>query len=161
MALSLTVDDVSSISKENDVWRVIVKVVRKWMTPNFDRSKLPNSMELVLMDAKGDRIHGKVQRTHVYKFNPLLVEGRVYMLSHFSIGDSALDFRTTTHTHRIIFGFDSVVQTLTDDPITKSPCSFVYVSDLMSNDQDQTLLVDVIGILTGHSGEQEFEKIIK
>ncbi|XP_057446990.1 uncharacterized protein LOC130738836 [Lotus japonicus] len=158
MALSLTVDDVSSISKEKDVWGVIVKVVRKWMTPSFDRSKLPNSMELVLMDAKGDRIHGTVQRTHVYKFNPLLVEGRVYMLSHFSVGDSALDFRTTTHAHRIIFGFDSVVQTLTDDPITKSPYSFVSVSDLMFNHPDQTLLVDVIGILTGQSGEQEFEK---
>ncbi|XP_057432702.1 uncharacterized protein LOC130725497 [Lotus japonicus] len=158
MALSLTVDDVSSISKEKDVWGVIVKVVRKWMTPSFDRSKLPNSMELVLMDAKGDRIHGTVQRTHVYKFNHLLVDGRVYMLSHFSVGDSALDFRTTTHAHRIIFGFDSVVQTLTDDPITKSPYSFVSVSDLMFNHPDQTLLVDVIGILTGHSGEQEFEK---
>ncbi|XP_057434429.1 uncharacterized protein LOC130727339 [Lotus japonicus] len=83
MALSLTVDDVSSISKEKDVWRVTVKVVRKWMTPSFDRSKLPNSMKLVLMDAKGDRIHGIVQRTHVYKFNPLLVEGRI---RHYVIG---------------------------------------------------------------------------
>ncbi|XP_057425812.1 uncharacterized protein LOC130719194 [Lotus japonicus] len=156
MALSLTVDDVSSISKEKDVWRVTVKVVRKCMTPSFDRSKLPNSMELVLMDAKGDRIHGTVQRTHVYKFNPLLVEG--YMFSHFSVGDSPLDFRTTTHAHRIIFGFDSVVQTLTDVPITKSPYSFVSVYDIMFNDPDQTLLFDVIGILTGHSGEQEFEK---
>ncbi|XP_057457662.1 uncharacterized protein LOC130748460 [Lotus japonicus] len=158
MALSLTFDDVPSISKEKDVWRVIVKVVRKWMTPSFDRSKLPNSMELVLMDAKGDRIHGTVQRTHVYEFNPLLVEGRVYMLSHFNVGDSPLDFRTTTHAHRIIFGFDSVVQILTDVPITKSPYSFVSVSDIMFIDPDQTLLVDVIGILTGHSGEQEFEK---
>ncbi|XP_057425018.1 uncharacterized protein LOC130718442 [Lotus japonicus] len=52
MALSLTVDDVFSISKEKDVWRVIVKVVRKWITSSFDRSKLPNSMELVLIDAK-------------------------------------------------------------------------------------------------------------
>ncbi|XP_057425647.1 uncharacterized protein LOC130719012 [Lotus japonicus] len=155
MALSLTVDDVSSISKEKEVWRVIVKVVRKWMTPSFDRSKLPNLMELVLMDAKGDRIHITVQRTHVYKFNPLLVEGRVYMLSHFSVGDSALDFRTTAHAHWIIIGFDSVVQTLTDDLITKSPYSFVSVSDIMFNDPDQTLIV---GILTGHSGEQEFEK---
>ncbi|XP_057438385.1 replication protein A 70 kDa DNA-binding subunit C-like [Lotus japonicus] len=154
----LTVDDVSSISKEKDVWRVIVKVVRKWMTPSFDRSKLPNSMELVLMDAKGDRIHDIVQRTHVYKFNPLLVEGQVYMLSHFSVGDSPLDFRTMTHAHRIIFGFDSVVQTLTDVPITKSPYSFVSVYDIMFNDPDQTLLADVIEILTGHSGEQEFEK---
>ncbi|XP_057428641.1 uncharacterized protein LOC130722065 [Lotus japonicus] len=93
-------------TQEKDVSRVTVKVARKWMAPSFDRSKLPNSMELVLMDAKGDRIHGTVQRTHVYKFNPLLVEGRVYMLSHFSVGDSPLDFR----------------------------------------------------ILTGHSGEQEFEK---
>ncbi|XP_057416088.1 uncharacterized protein LOC130710753 [Lotus japonicus] len=158
MALSLTVDDVASISKEKDVRRVTVKVVRKWMTPSFDRSKRPNSMELVLMDAKGDRIHGTVQRTHVYKFNPLLVEGRVYMLSHFSVGDSPLDFRTTTHAHRIIFGFESVVQSLIDVPITKSPYSFVFVSDIMFNDPDQTLLVDVIGILTGHSGEQEFEK---
>ncbi|XP_057452224.1 uncharacterized protein LOC130744047 [Lotus japonicus] len=142
MALSLTVDDVSSISEEKDVWRVTVKVVRKWMTPSFDRSKLPNSMELVLMDAKGDRIHGTVQRTHVYKFNPLLVEGRVYMFSHFSVGDSPLDFRTTTHAHKIIFGFDSVVQTLTDVPITKSPYSFVSVYDIMFNDPDQTLLFE-------------------
>ncbi|XP_057443804.1 uncharacterized protein LOC130735953 [Lotus japonicus] len=128
MALSLIVDDVSSISKEKDVWRVIVKVVRKWLTPCFDRSKLPNSMVLVLMDAEGEKIHGTVRRTHVYKFQPLLVEGRVYMLSYFTVGDSAPDFHTRSHAYKIIFEFDSAVQTLTDVPIAMSPYSFVRVS---------------------------------
>lgn len=45
-------DDVSSVSKEKDVWKVIVKVVRLWLTPNFNGLKLPNSIELVLMEAK-------------------------------------------------------------------------------------------------------------
>ncbi|KAL6494609.1 hypothetical protein OROGR_031409 [Orobanche gracilis] len=106
----------------------------------------------------GDKIHATVRRTHVYKFSPLLVEDRVYMLSYFIVDDCARDFRTTAHGYKIIFDFNSVVQTLTDVPITKSPYSFVSVSDIMFNDPDQTLLVDLIGILTGHSGEQEFEK---
>ncbi|XP_057424609.1 uncharacterized protein LOC130718117 [Lotus japonicus] len=96
-------------------------------------------MELILIDAKGDKIHGTVRRTHVYKFNPLLVEGRVYMLSYFTVGDNVLDFRTTSHPHKIIFELDSVVQTQTDVSITKIPYSFVYVSDIMFTDPYQIL----------------------
>ncbi|KAL6516286.1 hypothetical protein OROGR_019591 [Orobanche gracilis] len=141
MALSLPIDDVSAISKEKNEFKIIVEVVQRWLTQSYDHTKRHNTLELVLMDAKGDKIHATVRRTHVYKFSPLLVEDRVYMLSYFIVDDCARDFRTTTHGYKIIFDFNSVVQTLTDVLITKSPNSFVSVSDIMFNDPDQTLLV--------------------
>ncbi|XP_057418859.1 uncharacterized protein LOC130713074 [Lotus japonicus] len=59
-------------------WRILVKVVRIWYSQGFSTSKLPLSLELVLMDDKGSKIHAIIKKTLMYKFEKLLVEGNVY-----------------------------------------------------------------------------------
>ncbi|XP_057415724.1 uncharacterized protein LOC130710458 [Lotus japonicus] len=45
-------DEVSKISQEKEDWKITVKVIRKWLAEGFKGSKIPNSLEMVLMDAK-------------------------------------------------------------------------------------------------------------
>nr|AFK36314.1 unknown [Lotus japonicus] len=156
--MAIKVDDVSDVNNSKDTWNIVTKVVRLWVSPSFSGGKLPFSMELVLMDSKGCQIHASVRKTLVYRFHPLLTEGRVYQISYFGVGDNLGDFRTTTHQFKINFHIHTKVKEIGNCPITKSPYSFISLSEIMFNDPDPSYLMDIIGILTGSSGEQEYEK---
>ncbi|KAL6541697.1 hypothetical protein OROGR_011183 [Orobanche gracilis] len=71
------VDDVSVVTASNDTWNIVTKVIRLWVSPSFSGGKLPFSMELVLMDSKGCKIHASVRKTLVYRFKPLLTEATI------------------------------------------------------------------------------------
>ncbi|KAL6548455.1 hypothetical protein OROGR_008876 [Orobanche gracilis] len=156
--MAIKVDDVSVVTASKDTWNIVTKVIRLWVSPSFSGGKLPFSMELVLMDFKGCKIHASVRKTLVYRFKPLLTEGHVYQISYFGVGDNVGDFRTTSHQFKINFHIHTIVKEITNTPITKSPYSFKSLSEIMFNDPDSSYLIDIIGILTGSSGEQEFEK---
>ncbi|KAL6493899.1 hypothetical protein OROGR_031808 [Orobanche gracilis] len=128
--MAIKVDDVSGVTASKDTWNIITK---------------------------GCKIHASVRRTLVYMFKPLLTEGHVYQISYFGVGDNIGDFRTTSYQFKINFHIH-IVKEITNTPITKSPYSFMPPSEIMFNDPDSSYLVDIIGILTGSSGEQEFEK---
>ncbi|KAL6534867.1 hypothetical protein OROGR_013542 [Orobanche gracilis] len=156
--MAIKVDDVSVVTASKDTWNIVTKVIRLWVSPSFSGGKLPFSMELVLMDSKGCKIHASVRKTLVYRFKPLLTEGHVYQISYFGVGDNVGDFRTTSHQFKINFHIHTIVKEITNTPITKSLYSFKPLSEIMFNDPDSSYLIDIIGILTGSSGEQEFEK---
>ncbi|XP_057419002.1 uncharacterized protein LOC130713232 [Lotus japonicus] len=156
--MAVKVDDLSIIDSSKEAWNIVVKVIRLWVSPNFGGRKLPFSMELVLMDAKGTKIHASVKKTLVYLFQPLLTGGRVYNISYFGVGENGGEFKTTSHPFKLNFHKHTSVRLETKIAISKSPYSCTPLSDIMFRDPDSSFLVDVIGILTGSSGEQEFEK---
>ncbi|KAL6526977.1 hypothetical protein OROGR_016067 [Orobanche gracilis] len=154
--MTIKVDDVSVVTASKDTWNIVTKVIRLWVSPSFSGGKLPFSMELVLMDSKLQ--DSCFRKTLVYRFKPLLTEGHVYQISYFGVGDNVGDFRTISHQFKINFHIHTIVKEITNTPITKSPYSFKPLSEIMFNDPDSSYLIDIIGILTGSSGEQEFEK---
>ncbi|XP_057426364.1 replication protein A 70 kDa DNA-binding subunit B-like [Lotus japonicus] len=156
--MSLRVDDVSKIDASKETWAIVVKVVRLWLTPSYSGSKLPSSLEMVLMDSKGCKIHASIRRTLVYRFKNQLLEGRVYQISFFGVCENDGDFRTTPHPYKVNFQMHTSVRLMANTPITGKPFTFMPLSDVVFKDPDTFFLIDVIGILTGSSGEQEFEK---
>ncbi|XP_057443699.1 uncharacterized protein LOC130735825 isoform X2 [Lotus japonicus] len=156
--MSLRVDDVSSIDVSKETWSIVVKVIRLWLTPSYSGSKLSSSLEMVFMDPKGAKIHASIRRTLVYRFQNLLTEGRVYQISFFGVCENGGDFRTTPHPYKVNFQMHTTVRILTTTNITGNPFSFMPLCDVVFKEPDTSYLIDVIGILTGSSGEQEFEK---
>ncbi|XP_057438897.1 uncharacterized protein LOC130730799 [Lotus japonicus] len=118
-------------------------------------------MDMILMDDKGHKIHASVRKTLIYRFQSLLSEGRVYQISFFGVGESGRDFRPTSHPWKINFDIHTSVRLVPNKAINLSPYSFVPLSDIISKDLDTSFLIDVIGILTGATGEQEFEKDVE
>ncbi|XP_057452904.1 replication protein A 70 kDa DNA-binding subunit C-like [Lotus japonicus] len=157
-AIGYKFDDISEINTSKDAWAVVATPIRLWVVPSFSGKKLPYSMELVLMDAKGGKIHASVRQSLIYKFQPLMNEGRVYQISSFGVEESRGDFRTTGHGYKINFQFSTSVRLVKDLPINRSPYSFMPLSDVALNNPDSYYLIDVMGILTGYSEELEFEK---
>ncbi|XP_057435719.1 uncharacterized protein LOC130728308 [Lotus japonicus] len=150
--MSLKVDDVSKIDAFKETWAIVVKVVRLWLTPSYSGSKLPSSLEM------GCKIHASIRRTLVYRFKNQLVEGRVYQISFFGVCENGGDFRTTSYPYKVNFQMHTSVRLMANTPITGKPFFFMPLSDVVFKDPDTSFLIDVIGILTGSSGEQEFEK---
>ncbi|XP_057445901.1 replication protein A 70 kDa DNA-binding subunit B-like [Lotus japonicus] len=134
------VDDVLAVNPSKDTWTIVVKVNRMWVSPCFGGSKLPFSMELVFMDAKGCKIHATVRKSLLYRFQPLITEGRVYQISYFSVGENGGEFRTTMHTYKINFEMHTTVRLATNTLITMSPYSFTPLSDIRFNVLDSSYL---------------------
>ncbi|XP_057418494.1 uncharacterized protein LOC130712690 [Lotus japonicus] len=153
--MALRVDDVSKIDASKDTWTIVVKVIQLWLTPSYSGSKLPSSLEMVLMDSKGFKIHATIRRTLVYRFQNQISEGRVYQMSFFGVCENGGDFRTTCHPYKINFQMHSIVRVMANTSISGKPFSFMALSDVVFKEPDTSFL---IGILTGSSGEQEFEK---
>ncbi|KAL6553700.1 hypothetical protein OROGR_007542 [Orobanche gracilis] len=139
--MAIKVDDVSVVTASKDTWNIVTKIIRLWVSPSFSGGKLPFSVELVLLDSKGCKIHASVRKTLVYRFKPLLTEGHVYQISYFGVGDNVGDFRTTSHQFKINFHIHTIVKEITNTPITKSPYSFKPLSEIMFNDPDSSYLI--------------------
>ncbi|RDY03258.1 hypothetical protein CR513_13176, partial [Mucuna pruriens] len=69
-------------SKRHDFVVVITLAKKSWNI--VARIKLhPFSMEMVLVNDKGDRIHASIRKTLIYKFEKDLKEGFVYSIAFF------------------------------------------------------------------------------
>ncbi|XP_057452903.1 uncharacterized protein LOC130744762 [Lotus japonicus] len=115
-------------------------------------------MDMILMDDKGCKIQSTVRKTLIYRFQSLLTEGRVYKISFFGVGESGRDFRPTNHPFKINFDIQTSARLLPNKAINLTPYSFVPLGDIVYKDLDTSFLIDVIGILTGARGKQEFKK---
>ncbi|KAL6498958.1 hypothetical protein OROGR_028136 [Orobanche gracilis] len=152
------IDPISTINPSKETWNVVAKVQRLWLSPSLYGSKLPFCMDMVLVDSNGDKIHATVRKTLIYRFQSLLTEGRVYQISFFGVCESGRDFRTTTHPYKINFQIHTSIRVVPNITININPYTFMPISEIMFNEPDASFFIDVIGILTGASGEQEFEK---
>lgn len=90
---------------------------------------------------QGCKIHASVRRNLVYKFQPMLTEGRVYQILYFSVGYNVGDFRTTSHQFKINFHNHTTVKEIRNTPITKSPYSLMPLCEIMFNEPDSSYLI--------------------
>lgn len=141
MALAGKVDTISALNPSKETWNIVSKVERLWVSPSLYGSKLPFSMDMVLLDSNGDKIHATVSKTLIYRFQPLLTEGRVYRISFFGVGECGRDFRTTRHPYKINFQIHTSVRVLTNTQINPTPYSFMPISEIMFNDPDTSFLI--------------------
>ncbi|KAK2449021.1 replication protein A 70 kDa DNA-binding subunit E [Trifolium repens] len=61
--------NISEINSDKAAWDVKAKIIRLWQVSDFNRTTLPFSIEMVLLDANGDRIHATVKKTLIYKIS--------------------------------------------------------------------------------------------
>ncbi|KAK2401733.1 replication protein A 70 kDa DNA-binding subunit E [Trifolium repens] len=126
--LSKTFDKISEINSSKSSWNIKGKVIRLWVVKDFNRNDLPFSVEMVLMDVDGDRIHCSIKKTLLYKFVSDIKEGRVYSLENLDVATNGGSYKTTKHPYKLNFHYDT------------------------------DYLVDVIGMLTEVGEERQYER---
>ncbi|XP_019227069.1 PREDICTED: uncharacterized protein LOC109208414 [Nicotiana attenuata] len=79
------IDFIKDITISKMQWKLKVRVVRMWKIP--DRFNPGNifSIELVLQDEKGDRIHASIGKSVLHLFNTKINELRLYLMANFIV----------------------------------------------------------------------------
>ncbi|MED6181967.1 hypothetical protein PIB30_024440 [Stylosanthes scabra] len=101
VGLNEDIDRVSAIKATKLGWNLVVGVVRLYELPNQWISKDPTSIEMVLQDQHGDRIHCLIGRTHVVMFKSLFRENEIYAMRNLIVQNNTKPPRTTTHQFKL------------------------------------------------------------
>ncbi|XP_068497907.1 uncharacterized protein [Phaseolus vulgaris] len=137
---------VKDVNPQSENWILIARVICLWFVSDFMKTKFPFSMEMVIQDKDGDRIHVSVRRTLIYKFQNDIFEDKVYSFNFFSVSTNSGSYRTTCHQYKINFQFGTKVTSVGNDLISL---------DMFLNEY---VFTDVIGILTGMGTERELNR---
>jgi replication factor A1 len=132
--------NISEINSDESAWNVKAKIIRLWQVSDFNRSSVPFSIEMVLLDSVCGRIHATVKKTLIYKFKDEIVEGKIYAFQNLGVSNNGGAYRTTRHPYKMNFQFNSSVQRLSNFDIQKSPYDFVPISEIVGGSYDHDYL---------------------
>ncbi|KAK2408959.1 replication factor A protein [Trifolium repens] len=113
------------------------RVLRLWKVPTFLNPSGNGSIEMVLVNDKGGKIHATVNKQLIY---------------------------ITLHPYKIVFQLKTKVKLFEGSSIDPYGLTVTNISDVCAHTHDYEFLVDVIGYMTGLSVEREYirdEKITK
>ncbi|KAL0645896.1 hypothetical protein Bca4012_044187 [Brassica carinata] len=126
-------------------YRVQVKVLHTWR----QYTKLSGeSLEIILSDAHGTKIHASCKKTYLdkltRKLSNVLSIGMWRNIENFSINNPSVSYRPTNHQYKInfIYGTDITPSTILNDNMFLSLVDF---QTIQSGVEDPNILIDVIG----------------
>ncbi|XP_048622699.1 replication protein A 70 kDa DNA-binding subunit E-like [Brassica napus] len=96
----MSINPVADVKPFKTMWKIKVKVIRLWKQYSAAGGE---TIEMVLCDVKGAKIHASVKRELVAKFDHFLRQGHSLMLINFVVTHSCGSYRTTNHAYRISF----------------------------------------------------------
>ncbi|KAK2365938.1 replication factor A protein [Trifolium repens] len=149
-------DDVADIASGRDNFCIRVRVVRLSKVPAFLNPSEYGSLEMVLIDEKGGKIHASIKKQLMYMYESKLKAGQVYEISNFAIFPQSGLYRTTLHPYKIIFLLKTKLNPSEGAGISEFGLTFTKIDEICAHTHDYEYLVDVIGVVTGMSAEREY-----
>ncbi|XP_018443582.1 replication protein A 70 kDa DNA-binding subunit C-like [Raphanus sativus] len=135
-------DTISELKPFKNMWKVQVKIIRLWKQYSAAGGE---TIEMVLLDVRGDKISATVKRELVGKFDRMLQEGETKVLINFTVTNSSGSYRTTKHPFKIVFLPTTRVRICEELSMNLSGLNPVNFRDVLSGGLDDDYLVDVIG----------------
>ncbi|KAK2398932.1 replication factor A protein [Trifolium repens] len=126
------IDDVADIASGRDNFCIRVRVVRLWKVHAFLNPSEYSSIEMVLIDEKGGKIHASIRKQLIGLY------------------------RTTLHPYKIIFLLKTKINPSEGAGISEFGLTFTKIDEICAHTHDYEYLVDVIGVVTGMSAEREY-----
>ncbi|XP_049375033.1 uncharacterized protein LOC125840091 [Solanum verrucosum] len=83
--MAATTDFISEINNKSMYWKLKIRIVRLWENTDRDRPDCPFSIEVILMDEKGDHIHATLGRSLFPNFRESIKEMGLYFIKNFVI----------------------------------------------------------------------------
>ncbi|KAG2307976.1 hypothetical protein Bca4012_083071 [Brassica carinata] len=81
------------------------KSMKKVRVKIYASGAVGKTIEIVLVDSKGDKILATVKKKQVSQFNLFLSQGLSKLMVNFSVMHSGGSYRTTNHPYRIMTAF--------------------------------------------------------
>ncbi|KAL6520219.1 hypothetical protein OROMI_032399 [Orobanche minor] len=143
-------DKISSLNPIRDNWNVLTRVIRLWSTRGGGQI---TGIDFILMDDQGSRIQATVRKHLAPKYEKLIREGAVYAIRNFTLANNTGGFRVANHEYKITIQGETIALLQSDSLVPPTIWDFVKYDDVLSGALDESLLVDVIGMLS-RVGEQ-------
>ncbi|CAN6802051.1 unnamed protein product [Brassica oleracea] len=147
---------VRELKPRKDTSRIEVRIVRLWRNYNKESG---NTIEMVVVDKEGTRIHASVSEQLIKNFDDKLREGDAIVLQLFKVYDATGEYRTTPHPYKIGFFHTTFVGIADDFPTAVPEKYFADFSDILGGNLDHSCLVDVVGQIVNFGSLEN--KIIK
>ncbi|CAN7092120.1 unnamed protein product [Brassica rapa subsp. narinosa] len=133
---------VKELKLRKDTSRIEVRIVRLWRNYNKESG---NTIEMVVVDKEGTRIHASVGEQLIKKFDDKLREGDAIVLQLFKVYDATGEYRTTPHPYKIGFFPTTFVGKADDFPSAVPEKYFADFYDILGGNLDHSSLVDFVG----------------
>ncbi|KAL3616156.1 hypothetical protein CASFOL_040013 [Castilleja foliolosa] len=139
----------NDVHSGSTAWCIKARLIRLYKQPAYLNRNEVGSMELVIHDKEGVRIH-VTMKPNIYeklteKMEKEMQEGSVYIIKNFLVIDNTTSFRTTHHNHKLKF-FGNITMSLTDEEFPSHMYNFTPLDQLQfDNLIDEVHLADVIG----------------
>ncbi|KAF8097473.1 hypothetical protein N665_0288s0006 [Sinapis alba] len=135
-------DFVADLKPFKSMWKVRVKIVR--ICKQYSGA-VGETIEMVLVDSRGDKIHATVKKEQDNQFDPFLSEGLSQLMVNFLVTHSGGSYRTTMHPYQIVFLATTRVRVCEDLPQRLSGLNPVPFKAIVDGTLNPDYLVDVIG----------------
>ncbi|KAL3652485.1 hypothetical protein CASFOL_002166 [Castilleja foliolosa] len=139
----------NDVHSGSTAWCIKARIIRFYKQPAYLNKNEVGSMELVIHDKEGVRIH-VTMKPNIYekltaKMEKEMQEGSVYIIKNFLVIDNTTSFRTTHHNHKLKF-FRNTTMSLTDEEYFPSHMYNFTTLDQLQFDNliDEVHLEDVI-----------------
>ncbi|KAF5187355.1 hypothetical protein FRX31_023058 [Thalictrum thalictroides] len=132
-------------------WTIKVRVFKFW---EGAKNGVPTGLDYIFVDEKGNRIHGMVLKSNKCKFNGILEEQKIYILTNISVFKPELKYRPTRHDFMAVLNANTAVQEVTElSDFPRYSFDFIKLNTLAQHNNND-FLNDVIGIFIGSSEVQ-------
>ncbi|XP_025640561.1 uncharacterized protein [Arachis hypogaea] len=85
------VDYLLDLNPTKITWNFKVYVIRIWEVPSKYNEKEVGSIQMILQDSKGDRMHAKIPRSLISKWKGSIVQFQNYQMTHFIVVANDMD----------------------------------------------------------------------
>ncbi|WZY78113.1 hypothetical protein YC2023_024497 [Brassica napus] len=123
-------------------------ILRLWRNYNKESG---NTIEMVVVDKEGTRIHASVGEQLIKKFDDKLREGDAIVLQLFKVYDATGEYRTTPHPYKIGFFHTTFVGIADAFPSAVPEKYFADFSDILGGNLDHSCLVGAYSISSGYN----------
>ncbi|RYR35222.1 hypothetical protein Ahy_A10g050363 [Arachis hypogaea] len=149
-AFTQKVDRVADINATKLAWNLVVGVVHLYEIPSSWNPTDVCSLELVLQDEMGDRIHCSIPKANVVVFKIVVREFGIYSMRNFIVQPNSKGVRTTSHKFKLSFYMKTSVSTLSSETFQLNPFRFVSFTEIEEVDVvNLNILLDCVGHIVG------------
>ncbi|XP_027905891.1 replication protein A 70 kDa DNA-binding subunit C-like [Vigna unguiculata] len=152
-------DMIKDIDGRRETLKLAVRIVDLWYVESWDSKR---SMEMVLMDQKGDVIVAMIKKEDMGVWEEKLKEGESYIMHNFKLLKNRAQYRVCEHPFMLLFIGATSIRPQPIASIPRKLWKFKSIKDIIDGKYCSDLLVDVIGMLDnveekGHSKNVVFD----
>ncbi|KAF3551763.1 hypothetical protein DY000_02009981 [Brassica cretica] len=134
-------NSVADLKPFKTMWRVKVSIVRLWKQYSAAGGL---TIEMVLIDSNGDKIHASVKKELVNHFDHQLEQGKTLTFTNFSLNHSVGSYRTTNHLYKISLLATTRVRSCEALPVGLNGFTPVNFQEVLDGSLNPDFLIDVI-----------------